>query len=283
MSKEHLLNNIHQFIQMLEGNGLTKRTIDWHKWNLTQLAQFTGNAKLTSKTISGYIKNLHERKLSPYSIRGRLRSIKKYCKWQSDKKGVPNPAEEIKLPRAPKYIPRGITKANLRKLIQEAKSKRDIAILYTLAETACRASELCNIKRENLNLSEGSILIRGKSGNERYLFITSTRTRKAIQHWLNEANNSTYLFTTDTGKKLCYNTLKEILRRLKARSNITGHCNAHSFRHAFARDYLLNGGDLASLSQILGHSSIETTLIYATFTQSELRQKHTKHSPISHL
>ena len=58
--------------------------------------------------------------------------------------------------------------------------------------------------------------------------------------------------------------------------------NPHSFRHAFAREYLLRGGDLASLSRLMGHASVEVTAsFYAVFLVSELQEKHAKFSPIA--
>jgi site-specific recombinase XerD len=60
--------------------------------------------------------------------------------------------------------------------------------------------------------------------------------------------------------------------------------NAHAFRHGFARAYLTAGGDLGTLADILGHSTVEVTKsYYGIFTIDELQQKHDRHSPIARL
>jgi hypothetical protein len=70
-----------------------------------------------------------------------------------------------------------------------------------------------------------------------------------------------------------------MLTRLKAKSGGVGPCNPHAFRHSFARTYLMSGGDLATLSQLMGHSDIATTAAnYAVFLPGELQAKHRQHS-----
>ena len=60
--------------------------------------------------------------------------------------------------------------------------------------------------------------------------------------------------------------------------------NAHAFRHGFARHYILSGGDLATLADLLGHSTVAVTKdYYAVFTLRELRRKHSQHSPLAQL
>jgi site-specific recombinase XerD len=60
---------------------------------------------------------------------------------------------------------------------------------------------------------------------------------------------------------------------------VTGRVNLHSFRHAFGRDYILNGGDLATGAELMGNSVGVMTKHYARFRVKELREKHAKHSP----
>jgi len=65
---------------------------------------------------------------------------------------------------------------------------------------------------------------------------------------------------------------------------VSGRCNPHSFRHNFAREYLRNGGDLATLAKLLGHSNISTTAsYYAVFASDELAQFHERYSPLKSL
>jgi integrase/recombinase XerD len=70
-----------------------------------------------------------------------------------------------------------------------------------------------------------------------------------------------------------------MLKRLKQRAGLAGRANPHSFRHGFAKEYLMEGGDLASLADLMGHESVETTKsFYAVFEQDDLRRKHDQFS-----
>jgi integrase/recombinase XerD len=78
--------------------------------------------------------------------------------------------------------------------------------------------------------------------------------------------------------------VNQILKRLARRAGITGRFNPHSFRHAFAKQYLMDGGDLATLSDLLGHSDVQVTKSsYSVFITDELARKHAEHSPVAKL
>jgi integrase/recombinase XerD len=75
--------------------------------------------------------------------------------------------------------------------------------------------------------------------------------------------------------------VNQLLERLKIKAGISGRVNPHAFRHAFAKLYLMSGGDLASLSDLMGHSDVQVTKqFYSVFSQEELKRKHAQHSPL---
>jgi integrase/recombinase XerD len=86
----------------------------------------------------------------------------------------------------------------------------------------------------------------------------------------------------NTGEGLTDSGIALILKRLKKRAGVTGRTNPHAFRHGFAREFILNGGDIVVLSKLLGHNNINTTAaFYAIFTEDELAGMHAKFSPLS--
>ena len=67
-------------------------------------------------------------------------------------------------------------------------------------------------------------------------------------------------------------TVIQMLRRMGKRAGVSGRVNPHAFRHAFAREFMLNGGDIGTVSQILGHTQIAVTKqFYAVFSTEELK------------
>lgn len=80
------------------------------------------------------------------------------------------------------------------------------------------------------------------------------------------------------------NTVIQMLRRLGKRAGVKGRVNPHAFRHAFAREFILNGGDIASVSDLIGHAQIGVAKQYcAVFQTEELRAKHDAFSPVGKL
>ena len=72
-----------------------------------------------------------------------------------------------------------------------------------------------------------------------------------------------------------------VVRRVGQRANIRGvRCSPHTFRHTFAKNYLLNGGDVFSLQKILGPSSLEVVRLYVNLATADVHSQHRKHSPV---
>ncbi len=292
-------NHIEAFLTDCRAAGLSPRTIGWYEWNLGVFCKFAGSRPVDATLCREFIASLRSRTeryvdhpysprksggLSPYTIRGYVRTLRRFFHWMvDDERLVVDPSARLAVPKMPKRVPRGITAADFRRLLAVA-NVRDRAVLLILADCGVRVSELCGIRISGISLKEFAIRVIGKGNQERFVFL-SAPTCEAIKKWLKirPKTDLDFLFIGQTGEQFKRGTVTEILRRLKKRTGITGRCNPHSFRHAFAREYLLSDGDLASLSALLGHSDLETTMIYSTFAKKELRDKHARHSPISAL
>jgi len=264
--------------------GLSPRTCAWYATNLARLVKFAHTRSVDTALLRESIAEMQSRDLSSATVRGYIRTLKRFYHWCCDEERlVADPSERIVMPRAPKRVPRGVAMSDFTRLLDAAATARDRAFLFALADTGCRVSEICNARLCDLNLKDGILLVCGKGNQERFVFLSSP-TCEALRAWLNARQSETdWLFTKKDGGRFVYTTARELLRRLKAKVNGVGRCNPHAFRHGFAREYLLNGGDLASLSDLLGHRDIATTKIYAVFARDDLKKKHAAHSPIARL
>ena len=90
------------------------------------------------------------------------------------------------------------------------------------------------------------------------------------------------LFLTQGGNPITVNTVKLVFSRL-AKSSGVERLHAHLCRHTFAINYLLNGGDIFSLREILGHTTLEMVNHYLHFTSSQITDQHHKYSPMDRL
>jgi len=193
--------------------------------------------------------------------------------------------EKIELPKIPKRQIEIIEYGDLERLLEapsseSVKSLRDKAILETLFSTGLRVSELCGLERR-LNFERGEITVRGKGDKLRVVFL-SENAKKAIKKYLaKRADPEPALFvsfTKDKNPKVIGRITPRAIQRLvvyySKKAGIPKRVTTHTLRHLFATDLLINGADLRSVQEMLGHSSIQTTQIYTHLTNKELREVH---------
>jgi site-specific recombinase XerD len=159
---------------------------------------------------------------------------------------------------------------------------RNTAVVLFLLDTGARASELCNLKLEHKKGSTFKVF--GKGGKERHLPV-SPDTLQAIQNHLGSRKNaqkSTYLFFSnqETGSPFTRHTLSKTLLRLGERAKVHN-ANPHKFRHTFALNYLRNGGDIYTLQEILGHTTLDMVRRYLRITEHDLVRMHQVASPVA--
>jgi len=156
---------------------------------------------------------------------------------------------------------------------------RNHAMVLFLLDTGVRASELCNIKLSDIKGNFFKVM--GKGSKEREVPL-SDRGMQALVIYLQNRNgqNARYLFTTTGGLQYNRFTLLKLIVRMGERAGVEN-AHPHRFRHTFAINYLLNGGDAYSLQRILGHSTMEMVNRYLDFSRTNIGEIHRKASPVS--
>jgi site-specific recombinase XerD len=161
---------------------------------------------------------------------------------------------------------------------------RNRALLAFLIDTGCRAGGVCGLKLDDLQIADRRAIVTEKGNKTRFVIFTA-RTANYLQGWLDcRMSFEPVFYNLETGLRLTTDGLRSILRNIARRAKVTGRVNPHSFRHAFAREYILAGGDLATLAKLMGHNQVSTTVNYYTlFTDQEVREKHEQFSPMARL
>lgn len=171
-------------------------------------------------------------------------------------------------------------------------AKRDIAIILTLLDTGSRASELCQIQFQDLNLQSGAVRVRGKGPGretkERIVRI-SRRTGDAI--WgclaprLEDLDPHDPIFVVGSRKRwrpMNRNVLGKQLRRLGEKAGVAN-VHPHRFRHTFALMFLRNGGNMMALQDLLGHSDMKMVRRYVRLAAVDLEAAHKTASPVANM
>jgi site-specific recombinase XerD len=276
--------------------GRSPRTVQAYREKLGHLVRFLGDPPIEAVTVDDlrhFLAAQHERGLSPFTVRTRTRAIKRLFNFLvAEGAIVDNPAERVKVPQPKHGEPKGIQWADFLALLETTEAGsvldlRDRALILFLFDTGCRVGGLVGLQVGDLDLERRRAVVTEKGGKTRLVFYQE-ETAQALAAWLEvrPQDRGPWLFVSFKGKHERL-TISGVYHALKGRGKLagcTGPVNPHAFRHGFARAYLLSGGDLGTLADILGHSTVEVTKsYYGIFTAEELQRKHDQHSPIARL
>jgi len=278
-------------------NGRSVRTVDSYLEKLSHLLDFLGDPLIDAVTVHDLRRFLvwqRDKGLSPFTIKSRARAIKRLFNFcQAEGIIAENPAERIEVPSPRREEPKGISWADFKALLETTSAGamidlRDRAIILFLADTGCRVGGLAGLEIGDVDLDKRRAMVTEKGARPRWVFFQEP-TARALSAWLGVRPEcgTDALFVTlarSAGSELTTQGVARMLARRGKASACEGPVNPHAFRHSFARAFLTSGGDLGTLSQILGHSSVAVTVeYYAIFTTEELQRQHDRYSPISQL
>jgi site-specific recombinase XerD len=233
------------------------------------------------------------RTLSIATLQSYVKSIKVLFHWLVDEEVITrNPALRLHKPAQAKRVVVTFSHQHLNAMFEacdlaNSLGFRDYVLMLVLLDTGLRVSELCSIQLDDVH--EAYIKVLGKGRKEREVGVSPT-TAKFIWKYIHlhrvAADDAvTALFTNFAGHALRPSGVEKLIKRVKDAAGITDiPVTAHKFRHTFARTWLERGGEVYSLSRLMGHSSVKVTEIYLEdFKSRQARLQHAKFSPISQL
>lgn len=161
---------------------------------------------------------------------------------------------------------------------------RNRCILEVLFSTGLRVSELSHLNRDSINLGRNEFGIVGKGGKERVVFLSDSAVEWLERYLSGRHDSFKPLFiryqgrvdTEDGGEKmrLTPRSIERTVEKYVKALGLSVKATPHTLRHSFATDLLINGADIRSVQEMLGHSNISTTQIYTHVTNAHLKDVH---------
>jgi tyrosine recombinase XerC len=193
-----------------------------------------------------------------------------------------NPLANVSAPKRERRLPTILTKEHLSALIQSAdedspQGLRNRAILELMYAAGVRLSEVVALDLQHLDLSERTLLVRGKGNKERMVLIGAPADR-ALRRYLTEgrprlaAGEAVALLLNRDGGRLSGRSVQQIVRRHALRAGLNERVHPHLLRHSFATHLLDGGAELRVVQELLGHASASTTQIYTHVTEEQARR-----------
>ena len=274
----------------------SENTVLSYNRDLTKFIKYLRTNKITSldkveeKDLEKYIKELNDNGFKSATVSRNIASLKAFFHYLNNE-GVLNndPTKSLKSPKIEKKIPEILTTDEVFALLEQPsgdspKEIRDKAMLELLYATGIRVSELINLEASDVNLKTSSILCR--DGSKSRTIPYGKKAKDALTRYLEGAREaivdnkeSTILFANCSGQKMSRQGFWKLIKHYAKKAGIESDITPHTLRHSFAAHLVENGADLRSVQEMLGHSDISTTQIYANMSHSHIREVYNRTHP----
>lgn len=201
--------------------------------------------------------------------------LRAFFKFTARRSKTPNPIPKVTPPRPKKKLRATLEPEEEMRLLNSTSSLRDRGILTLFVDSGVRTGELIGLRRQDIKAE--TVRVWGKSGEREVPISEETRRLLLV---IAEDSRDEYVFHGRKGR-LTRHGVYRVVRIHMRKAGIEGpKLGAHRIRHAFGKGYLVNGGDLRSLQQIMGHANISTTQKYAELSLTDVISKHHKFTPL---
>ena len=241
---------------------------------------------ISEEICTSWIGSLYSENISSRSIQRHLSSIKGMFRYlQKNNLVNSSPFELITGPKTEKKLPETLTPEQINRLLDFKPSSpieiRDLAIIELMYSSGLRVSETVNININDFEEGKNFLRVLGK-GSKTRLVPLGRFAISAIENWLEERRKITKrddaLFVNNAGGRLTTRSIQLRLKRLAIKQGLPP-INPHMLRHSFATHMLESSGDLRSIQELLGHSSLSTTQIYTNLDYQYLVRVYDKSHP----
>lgn len=203
---------------------------------------------------------------------------------------VTDPARSWQPPSPPRRLPKALAYEEVSALLAVAATGddpvalRDVALLELLYGTGARIDETCGLDRDDLDLVERTVLLRGKGSRERLVPLGSAAIG-ALEAYLVRGRSvfvrtsSPAVFLNSRGRRLSRQSAWSVVSTAAERAGLSRRVSPHTLRHSFATHLVERGADVRVVQELLGHASVTTTQIYTQVTVDTLREVYASSHP----
>lgn len=255
-----------------------------HARNLTEWVD------VSEEALKDYITSMGEQHFAAATISRNIASIKALFHFMAQEGIVKKDITDgLKAPKIEKKIPEILTMDEVIRLLEQPsgnshKEIRDKAMLELLYATGIRVTELITLKVSDVNLPMSFIICR--DAHKERVIPFGKAAKEALIRYLTEAReqmiedkSSDILFCNFSGAPMSRQGFWKLIKFYAKKAGITADITPHTLRHSFAAHLVENGADLRSVQEMLGHSDISTTQIYANMNHNRIREVYAKAHP----
>ncbi len=264
---------------------------DLHKWKeyMEELG-ITTVQEVRQEHLESFIALLEAKQFKAATISRNIASIKAFYHYLFKEKIIQDDfSDRLHAPKVEKKLPEIMSVEDAVRLIEQPKGEkpkelRDRAMLELLYATGIRVTELIQLKVSDVNMQMGYLICR--DGSKERMIPFGTKAKNALFKYLKEGRDamlldyeSEELFVNCSGQPMSRQGFWKLLKYYAKQAGIEAEITPHTLRHSFAAHLVENGADLHSVQEMMGHSDIATTQIYAQFGNNHIREVYAKSHP----
>jgi integrase/recombinase XerC len=243
------------------------------------------------KSLRKWVRELSKNNIASKSIHRKVSSVKAYARFLAISKVVAEvPSLEVQLPKMKNRLPSYVKVSELSQLLERLENDiidyptaLEHIIIATFYHTGIRRSELISLTAGNLNIAKAELKVLGKGDKERLIPLTGEILQQIHRFLKIKSENdidSKYIFCKLGGEKLREKWVYSLIKKLLS-STFVDQKSPHILRHTFATHLLQNGADINAIKELLGHSSLSATQIYAHNDIAQLKRVYKDTHPFS--
>lgn len=246
--------------------------------------------KTSEEDLTEYLESLKENGKAVSTVSRNLASLRSFYQYLYRTKVVSeDPTVNLESPKIERKLPKVLTSEQVELLLEQPKcvdlkGYRDKAMLELVYATGIRVTELISLNINDVNIENGYIKCAGKT-KERIIPI-GTLAVNALKEYIDRSRNillkdenDQALFVNVNGHRLTRQGFWKIIKQYKTQANIDIDITPHTLRHSFAVHLLENGAELRAIQEMLGHSDISSTQVYAQIGQNRIKDVYMKSHP----
>ena len=288
-----ILNDINEYLVFVsQVKNLSENTTKSYERDLKKLCLFleklnvTNYSDIKEEICSAWIGDLYSQNNKPKSIQRHLSSAKGFFRFLKKNNLISSsPFELVTAPKSSNTLPDVLSPEDVEQLLNFKPSNtieiRDMAIVELMYSSGLRVSETVNINISDFEENMSFLRVIGK-GSKTRLVPMGRFAINAINNWLNErekiSNNTDALFLNSKGSRLSVRSIQLRLKKMAIKQGLPP-VHPHMLRHSFATHMLESSGDLRTIQELLGHSSLSTTQIYTKLDYQHLAKIYDKSHP----
>ena len=287
------LNDVKEYLIFVsQVKNLSENTTKSYERDLKKLCTFLDNIQVTNYSqinadiCSAWIGDLYSQNNNPRSIQRHLSSAKGFFRFLKKNNLITSsPFELVTAPKSPSNLPDVLSPEDVEQLLNFKPSSlieiRDMAIVEVMYSSGLRVAETVNINIADFEEEMSFLRVLGK-GSKTRLVPMGRFAVSAINNWIVErkkiATNTDALFLNSKGTRLTVRSVQLRLKKMALKQGLPP-IHPHMLRHSFATHMLESSGDLRTIQELLGHSSLSTTQIYTKLDYQHLAKIYDKSHP----